>query len=81
MRIVASTASPAQRLVTIAKRPSSRAGDARKCACDLPVVASEAPAAHWHDGQISRLFMNSNVNPRMFVMPGLAAFAKASSAE
>ncbi len=35
----ASTASSAQRSVTIAKRPSWRPEDARRCARDLPVVA------------------------------------------
>jgi len=40
-RAIASTASSAPRLVTIAKRPSSRAEDARKSARDLPVVTSE----------------------------------------
>jgi hypothetical protein len=49
----ASTASSAQRLVTIAKRPSSRAEDARTTASDLPVAATGRAAANWHDGQIS----------------------------
>jgi len=40
-RAIASTASSAPRLVTIAKRPSSRAEDARKFARDLPDVTSE----------------------------------------
>jgi hypothetical protein len=45
---------PRQRFVTIAKRPSERARDARENAGDLPDIASQLPAAHWHDGQISR---------------------------
>jgi hypothetical protein len=44
---------PAPTFVTIAKRPSWRAQDARKSARDLPVVTRQTPAAHWHDGQIS----------------------------
>ena len=44
---------PRQRFVTIAKRPSERARDARENAGDLPDIASEAPATRWHDGQIS----------------------------
>jgi hypothetical protein len=39
--------------VTIAKRPSWWARDARRNASDLPDVASELPATRWHDGQIS----------------------------
>ena len=48
---------PHPTFVTIAKRPSHRARDARKPARDLPVVTSDDPAAHWHDGQIRRRLM------------------------
>jgi hypothetical protein len=49
---IASTASPAQRLVTIAKRPSC----GQKTRGEVPVICptsqAKLPAAHWHDGQI-----------------------------
>jgi hypothetical protein len=44
---------PHPTFVTIAKRPSSRARDARRRTIDLPDGTSDAPATRWHDGQIS----------------------------
>jgi hypothetical protein len=52
VRTVASIASPAQRLVTIAKRPSSRAEDARKMPVICPTSQANLRATRWHDGQI-----------------------------
>jgi len=48
----ASTASPAQRFVTIAKRPSYRAGMRGKVLVICPTPQAKMPAAHWHDRQI-----------------------------
>jgi DNA-binding protein HU-beta len=52
--------------VTIAKRPSFRARDARTDARDLPDGASKAPAAHWHDGQITADFSSQCTKTRIF---------------
>jgi len=59
----ASTASSAPRLVTIAKRPSWWAEDARTIAVICPSSQAERSAAHWHDGQIS-LTCPKSVKPR-----------------
>src|SRR6202000_941387 len=48
----ASIASRIQRSWRSRNAPLSRARDARTDARDLPDGASNAPAAHWHDGQI-----------------------------
>jgi hypothetical protein len=64
MRIVASTASSAQRSVTIAKRRSSRAGDAMLVI--FPSSQAKSCATDWHDGQISRRAQN-DVNGISFV--------------
>ena len=48
----ASTASRAQRFVTIAKRPSYRAGMRGKVLVICPTPQAKMPAAHWHDRQI-----------------------------
>ncbi|HZR75969.1 hypothetical protein [Bradyrhizobium sp.] len=44
---------PHPTFVTIAKRPSYRARDARRETIDLPDVTTETPATDWHDGQIT----------------------------
>jgi hypothetical protein len=49
----ASTASPAPRFVTIAKRPSCGQKTRGKMPVICPSSQAERPAAHWHDGQIS----------------------------
>jgi len=70
--------------VTIAKRPSWRARDARKTASDLPVVTSERPATDWHDGQISDGEQNAvNRIPRTYIRrepPGLWLWLKRTRA-
>jgi hypothetical protein len=49
---------PHPTFVTIAKRPSSRARNARKTAFDLPDATRQTPAALWHDGQITLAAQN-----------------------
>jgi hypothetical protein len=49
----ASTASPAQRFVTIAKRPSCGQETRGKVLVICPTAQAKMAAAHWHDGQIT----------------------------
>jgi len=52
---IASTASPAPRFVTIAKRPSGGQVTRGKLPVICPSSQVKRSAAHWHDGQISRV--------------------------
>jgi len=52
----ASTASRAQRFVTIAKRPSYRGGTREEVPVICPTSQVTTPATRWHDGQISSWF-------------------------
>src|ERR1700733_15474689 len=49
----ASTASRAQRFVTIAKRPSCGRGTREQVPVICPTSQAKTPATRWHDGQIS----------------------------
>src|SRR5271168_2898750 len=62
VRLVAretSTASCAQRFVTMAKRPSCGHGMRGKVLVICPTPQAKMPAAHWHGGQISCAFEES----------------------
>jgi hypothetical protein len=52
VRTIASTASPAQRFVTIAKRPSCGQETRGKLPVICPTSQVKRSAANWHDGQI-----------------------------
>jgi hypothetical protein len=52
VRAVASIASPAQRLVTIAKRPSCEQKTRGNVLVICPTSQANARATRWHDGQI-----------------------------
>ena len=52
----ASTASRAQRFVTIAKRPSYRGGTREEVPVICPTSQATTPATRWHDGQIRLAF-------------------------